>query len=1010
MDRLLFATSPPSDGGGSVSSGGGSRASAPGRSGDDRRHHRDRRRAAPSSAPSTSPSYDGGRQRRSPRRVAGKKHNPRGRGGGGASPRGSETSSTASSSDGSVGRSGGGGGDRGPSSSLDAFERALESECPSVEPSVSSSESSAASGGSAGPSLASSVKSAVASAVSSRFSSTGPTDSFGTYGTGCATAGTLQTRASRVREHLLRRRQIEDQRRRAAAAAASTGDEEKSAAGGDDYDGEASRCGDAHSGEASWSSEGGSASSKSPSRDWRPRDRAGRGCPGAAEGEEQPVVAFKTKTKTKTAPASVKVRRVTTRPNRPEEAPRPQVIRRGGDASVSTKGSGSRALSSRSVETASTVSSLGSWSAPSQIGRKKVKVKVKGKGEGEGGGTTVASDSSFRTAATTSSWMVGVSPSSAHPAVGCLLPRRRIPIDRRTRLLLVFPVAVLCALSFAVLGASRIDPEGAADGVRYGPAPPPSQLRKEGKEDSQARLDVQGGAHRRLRLQGTGPSRSGSRSGSHSGDDDGTTKISTSAPASTASSSSSVGSFLRGLFPFLSSSSEDGRRRNTRALIDVLPEHLDRYPFTNLAEVTDPPAANDTAFLWQIPRAGGTTLKHILGSCLDRVQASRVSRDYCDVDKNELETCDTKFGKFVNADPSDDPGIRRASDLGLVQSGLADVVVSSRFLHAAALFDPQGTVTPRDTDRVGGRGRAFAAFRHPVERAASTFYYLRDAAWERNYSPEFKSMTLREYAAREETPRNWMVRWLTGKNHQGTVSRNDLEFAKLLLERKFLVLLTDDMSDGVDRLIKHMGWEDDVSKSGKKCARSAGLKDAAQNAGDGESVGEVEEGSEDWEALAKINELDIELYEYARKLYKKQGKMVFGKDEAAVAGKASVSVHVPPDMAKLAAKFEAAAGNADSGSTSAKDKGDETGAAAQHTKGAKKNAKSVKALKNAKVLKDGKVLDFADALKDAAAKKAELPLPPEMAKLAAAFGGTKDDGSDGDGGKGGKRTAAAVKA
>lgn len=183
-------------------------------------------------------------------------------------------------------------------------------------------------------------------------------------------------------------------------------------------------------------------------------------------------------------------------------------------------------------------------------------------------------------------------------------------------------------------------------------------------------------------------------------------------------------------------------QNNRRALMALTPEHVNQYPFDNfldVGEVTPRGQSDMTGFYWQVPRAGGTTLKHIMGTCLRRVQAARTSADYCDMNSNELSLCQTKLGKFVNADPSDHGGIQRSEKLKLIPSGMADVIVSSRILHAATLYDDKH------------KGRLFTILRHPIERAVSTFYYLQNADWERNYRPEFKKMNLLEYAALPDT-------------------------------------------------------------------------------------------------------------------------------------------------------------------------------------------------------------------------------------------------------------------
>ena len=101
-------------------------------------------------------------------------------------------------------------------------------------------------------------------------------------------------------------------------------------------------------------------------------------------------------------------------------------------------------------------------------------------------------------------------------------------------------------------------------------------------------------------------------------------------------------------------------------------------------------------------------MKHILGTCLKLVQSSRTSVDYCDVETDDLHVCHTQLGFFINADTSDDHGIKRSHDLGLVPSGLVDVVVSSRFLHVASLFDVEHIA------------RSFTIVRDPLGRTIST--------------------------------------------------------------------------------------------------------------------------------------------------------------------------------------------------------------------------------------------------------------------------------------------------
>jgi hypothetical protein len=295
-----------------------------------------------------------------------------------------------------------------------------------------------------------------------------------------------------------------------------------------------------------------------------------------------------------------------------------------------------------------------------------------------------------------------------------------------------------------------------------------------------------------------------------------------------------------------------------RTLLTLSLEHVGQYPFDNFLEVSDVLTQEKTVgFYWQVPRCGGTTLKHIMGTCLKRVQAARAAADYCDMNSDELELCKTKSGIFVNADPSDHLGIQRSDKMGLVPSGMADVVVSSRILHAATLFDKEH------------KGRIFTILRDPVERAVSTFYYLQHAYWERHYRPEYKDMTVLDYAAQPDTSNNWMTRWLTGKNAEPHLTRDDLAFAKELLRRKFLILLTEEMSTSVQRLMHYMGWEiaDEDMDEARECLLAATSKKGGHNKNEHNSI---DKESAEYQALSQINSLDIELYEYAKELFVEQ--------------------------------------------------------------------------------------------------------------------------------------------
>jgi len=294
--------------------------------------------------------------------------------------------------------------------------------------------------------------------------------------------------------------------------------------------------------------------------------------------------------------------------------------------------------------------------------------------------------------------------------------------------------------------------------------------------------------------------------------------------------------------------------------IDNKKNAIDQYPFTSIANVTALPKVTfggtrerQTNLFWQIPRTGATTLKEIMGTCLHLVQASRTSADFCDVEAKDLHVCRTRIGAYINCDTSDDKGIQRCRDLDLVKSGLPDIIVSSRFLNAASLFDEDHLAS------------AFTIMRDPIDRMASTFHYLREAKWERQYSESLKNITLLEYAKLEDTPRNWMVRWLTGQMTKAKLDDDDLELAKEIIEKKFFILLTNEMKASVDMLIKHNRFK--LSSEGRKCIEEKLKEHEKMESND---YPPLDKEGEEYAKLKEMNSLDSELYEHALKLFTRQ--------------------------------------------------------------------------------------------------------------------------------------------
>ena len=198
-------------------------------------------------------------------------------------------------------------------------------------------------------------------------------------------------------------------------------------------------------------------------------------------------------------------------------------------------------------------------------------------------------------------------------------------------------------------------------------------------------------------------------------------------------------------------------------------------------------------------KCGGTTVKKLY-ECMGKTIATRVgvTPQFDHQNKNELivfQPYKRLDWKTVNVDTTTLDGIIRAEELGLVQSHLADVIVSMEMGAAVNhLYDN------RDNGR--NKGRVLALFRHPIDRLVSKFYYLQVASWEQSYRPEWKDLTLLEWARNNKLggpDPNIMVQKLTGKAWSDKVGEEDLHVAKKILRDHVVVGLLDDAEESFRR-------------------------------------------------------------------------------------------------------------------------------------------------------------------------------------------------------------------
>lgn len=234
----------------------------------------------------------------------------------------------------------------------------------------------------------------------------------------------------------------------------------------------------------------------------------------------------------------------------------------------------------------------------------------------------------------------------------------------------------------------------------------------------------------------------------------------------------------------------------------------------NLKRITEKPNGTpDSVLLWHIPKCGGTTAKKLY-ECMGKTITTRVGTlpHYGHQDTNELvvfQPYEHQDWKTINVDTTTLHGILRAKRMRLVQSHLADVIVSMEMGTAV-----RHLYNKRDNGQ--NKGRVLALFRHPIDRLVSKFYYLQVATWEKSYRPEWNDLSLLEWAKNNKrggADSNIMVQKLTGKAWSDRVGEKDLRVAKKILRDHVVVGLLDDAEESFRRFNIVLGIDERLERN-----------------------------------------------------------------------------------------------------------------------------------------------------------------------------------------------------
>jgi len=256
----------------------------------------------------------------------------------------------------------------------------------------------------------------------------------------------------------------------------------------------------------------------------------------------------------------------------------------------------------------------------------------------------------------------------------------------------------------------------------------------------------------------------------------------------------------------------------------------------------------ETPFFWFVPRSGGNVIRTVMSRCLRLTEASELGAGSGEPFLRVMERDDRRF---VNVDMTNAEGLKRAEELNLASSGVADVVISPDVHGVLNIYNAVN------------RARMFALLRHPLERAISKYHA--DVASDRDLAGISLTRYVREGGA-GRVENNYLTRHLSGR-YGGKLSLHHLDLARELLRRKFVVGIADDLPGSARLFGTYFGWWDgtaDAALAAEDCVGNifGALSDRSRPS--------VEEGSEGWKLLMAQNWFDLRLYEYAEHLFRSQ--------------------------------------------------------------------------------------------------------------------------------------------
>lgn len=262
----------------------------------------------------------------------------------------------------------------------------------------------------------------------------------------------------------------------------------------------------------------------------------------------------------------------------------------------------------------------------------------------------------------------------------------------------------------------------------------------------------------------------------------------------------------------------------------------------NLADSSRRRTKMDTPLLWLIPKSGGNAVKKVMSQCFNMVEASDMGMGYDHEETLRVYLSQETGNKFVNVDMSSIDGVSRAKRLQLIESRLADVIISPNLYTVVEIFS------------LTYPGKAFALFRHPMDTAIS-MYKSNSISSSISMEQFFEDGSL--------VDDNWMTRQLSNKL-EGPLNEFDLKRAKETIRRKFIVGLVDQATESVKRFKEYFGWTSTQFSQPQVNTCMAKVTQLKV------SMDKIEENSRLWNLVMRHNQYDMPLFLYVQRLFVEQ--------------------------------------------------------------------------------------------------------------------------------------------